>query len=187
MVGVGSNHNQIEYNFLYLTRHWFTFHGWGEKKAKQQKHRRRSWNEHLGKTCRCIKYQHLASLWHSAKLEDTITSTTITNILPSINKGEDNSDIEERMATVTKITCQLDEGWRQQGEIQTIWDVICERPPDPWGPQLTSARLARLDLFEVLHNALNITPFSLHSISYLLLLQSCPLLSTLNPQLQKQA
>ncbi len=170
-MGVGCNHNQIESGLQYQLQLWFTFHSRGEKKEKQQKRRRRSWNEHLGKTCRCIKCQWWASLWRSAKYGATLTSTAITTTplcLPLI-KEKNNSDGGEDGPEWRYITCQLDEGRRQWGEMQTIWEAMWEATWPKGLTALTSTVLARLDLFEVLHNALNTTlfSFSLPSLSYL--------------------
>lgn len=114
-MGVGCNHNQIEEGLQYQLPLWFTCHSRREKKEKTQKQRRCSWNVHLGKTCCCIKCQRWAPVWHSAKPRATITSTTITTTslcLPLI-KEKNNSDGEEQRY----ITCQLDAGQRQWGEM----------------------------------------------------------------------
>lgn len=153
----------------------------GEERGAAEERRRCSWNEHLGKTCRCIKCQSRASLWRRAKPGAAITSTTTTTMLlplllclPLI-KEKNNSDGGEDGPKRRYITCQLDEGRRQWGEMQTIWKAMWEATW-PKGPTtLTSTLLARLDLFEVLHNALNITLFSFSTASSPLAL----LLSTL--------
>lgn len=107
-----------------------------------------------------------APLWRGAKPRATITSTTITTTplrLPLITE-KNNSDGGEDRPGQRYITCQLGEGRRQWGEMPTIWEAMWEATW-PKGPTtLTSTLLARLDLFDVLHNALNTTlsSFSLH-------------------------
>lgn len=129
------------------------------------KERRSSWNEHLSKTCRCIKCQR----WGLSPARCQTRSLNLLHhrehhaAVNPINKRR-RITVAGRGATIHYLAIRR-KAAAMRGEMRTIWEAMWEATW-PEGPTtLTSTPLARLDPFEVLHNSqnTNISCFSLHA------------------------